>query len=141
MPSRTAARSARAATPGEWPWRYGDFRSAKSAKTAATASCLAVARAVPLAWSYGLLGADEREMLRRLSTFAGDATLDAVEAAWRDAPGARRSLHVVADLAEKNLVVRSEDAAGSRIGMLETVREYARSLERTPAACGCGAPP
>jgi predicted ATPase len=78
-----------------------------------------------LAWSYDLLGAEERTLFRHLSVFAGGCRLEAAEAV------SMQPVEVVADvlgaLMEKSLLQRSLDADGEpRFMMLETVREYGR---------------
>jgi|tagenome__1003787_1003787.scaffolds.fasta_scaffold20959228_2 predicted ATPase/class 3 adenylate cyclase len=73
-----------------------------------------------LEWSYRLLDEDERRAFRRLSVFAGGATLDAIEAAL--GPDARP----IESLLEKSLLRRRVDDDGEpRFWMLQTVREYA----------------
>ncbi|MFC0529417.1 BTAD domain-containing putative transcriptional regulator [Phytohabitans kaempferiae] len=65
-------------------------------------------------WSWDLLDEAERRLARRLTVFAGGATLDAVERVC----GA--DIDVLASLVDKSLVV----AAGGRYRMLETVRAF-----------------
>ena len=81
-------------------------------------------------WSYELLSAEEQRLFRRLSVFAGGCTLDAVEAIVR-APD-ERMLEVVTgitSLVDHSLLHNDLNAEGRpRIGMLETIREFA--LER-----------
>jgi predicted ATPase/Tfp pilus assembly protein PilF/DNA-binding XRE family transcriptional regulator len=80
-----------------------------------------------LAWSYDILPASEQALFRRLSVFAGGCTLAAAEAIA--AATGHLSLDVVeglASLVDQSLLWRQEGIGGeSRIGMLETMREYA----------------
>ncbi|MDR7588193.1 MAG: AAA family ATPase, partial [Armatimonadota bacterium] len=80
-----------------------------------------------IAWSYNLLSDVERAVFRRVGIFAGGCSIDALEAACEDLGAG--VLAPIAALADKNLVVRSEDSAGGqaepRIRMLETIREFA----------------
>lgn len=79
-------------------------------------------------WSYQLLTEEERVLFARLSLFAGECTLDAVEAIC----GADGSLGIdamdgISSLVEKSLVRQIADDASDepRFAMLETIREYA----------------
>jgi predicted ATPase/DNA-binding SARP family transcriptional activator len=88
-------------------------------------------------WSWELLGGDEQVLLRRLSVFAGGATLEAVERICAGpvpgGPAADEVLYLLAGLVDKSLVVAAEgDGGGVRYGMLETVRAY--GAERCRAA-------
>jgi predicted ATPase/DNA-binding SARP family transcriptional activator len=81
-------------------------------------------------WSWDLLGDAERVLLRRLSVFAGGATLEAVERVCAG-PGLGglapdEVLYLLAALVDKSLVVAGEDrdAGEVRYAMLETVRAY-----------------
>ncbi|MET9517095.1 BTAD domain-containing putative transcriptional regulator [Streptomyces sp. NPDC002994] len=77
-------------------------------------------------WSWELLDEEERLLARRLTVFAGGATLDAVERVC-DVPGAE---DVLASLAEKSFV----EVAGRRYRMLETIRVFcAERLAGEPA--------
>ncbi|MFI9380773.1 BTAD domain-containing putative transcriptional regulator [Kutzneria sp. NPDC052558] len=67
-------------------------------------------------WSWDLLSDNERIVLRRLSVFAGGASLEAAERVC--SPDA---LELLSALTEKSLVV----ADGERYRMLGTIREYA----------------
>jgi predicted ATPase/DNA-binding SARP family transcriptional activator len=81
-------------------------------------------------WSWDLLGAAERVLLRRLSVFSGGATLEAAERVCAgpglDGLAADEVLYLLAALVDKSLVVTGEDGATGevRYSMLETVRAY-----------------
>ena len=84
-------------------------------------------------WSYTLLGPEEREMLARLSVFAGGWTLDAAEDVC--AGGAIECedvLEYVVALVDRSLVLAERSGAETRYRLLETVRQYA--AERLAAA-------
>ncbi|MGH8933089.1 MAG: ATP-binding protein, partial [Egibacteraceae bacterium] len=74
-------------------------------------------------WSWDLLAEAERLVLRRLSVFAGGATLEAAEAV---APEVPELLDVIARLLDKSLLT-AEKGTDTRLRyrMLETVRVYA----------------
>ena len=77
-------------------------------------------------WSVELLSVAERELLERLSVFAGGWTLEAAEAVGaRDAADASAVLDILIALVEKSLVIM--DADGERYRLLETVRQYAQA--------------
>jgi hypothetical protein len=99
-----------------------------------------------LDWSHELLRPDEQTLLRRLSVFAGGCTLEAAEAvgAGSTAAGIAPSpdvLEGVAALVDQSLLRREEQPDGTlRLGMLETVREYAlERLEASGEAAAVGA--
>ncbi|NEC86661.1 BTAD domain-containing putative transcriptional regulator [Streptomyces sp. SID12501] len=75
-------------------------------------------------WSWDLLDADERDVLRRLSVFAGGCDLPAAEAVCGPV-----ALEALGSLVDKSLVVAApsdENGAGAmRYRLLETVAEYA----------------
>ncbi|MCZ4516428.1 BTAD domain-containing putative transcriptional regulator, partial [Streptomyces sp. ActVer] len=76
-------------------------------------------------WSWDLLDADERDVLRRLSVFAGGCDLAAAEAVCGPA-----ALELLGSLVDKSLVVAApsplDGADGEmRYRLLETVAEYA----------------
>ncbi|WP_225830893.1 BTAD domain-containing putative transcriptional regulator [Streptomyces sp. NK08204] len=72
-------------------------------------------------WSWDLLDADERDVLSRLSVFAGGCDLVAAEAVCGPA-----ALDALGSLVDKSLVVAAPSADGAmRYRLLETVAEYA----------------
>jgi predicted ATPase len=76
-------------------------------------------------WSYELLGAPERELLARLSVFAGGFTLDAAEAVGAHGViEVSAVLDLLSRLVDKSLVAMEAD--GERYRLLETVRQYAQ---------------
>jgi predicted ATPase len=98
-----------------------------------------------LAWSHDLLTGGEQALFRRLAVFAGGSTIAAAEAICRTGEGGRGPgeagpaigetgagggdgtvVDGLAALLERSLLQRQRGPAGaSRVGMLETVREYA----------------
>jgi predicted ATPase/class 3 adenylate cyclase len=85
-----------------------------------------------VAWSYDLLAPDAAQVFRRMSVFAGGCDLDALAAVAELDDGdlaAPDPLELVAGLQDVSLITVTEGADGEpRLGMLETIREYA--LER-----------
>ena len=80
-----------------------------------------------LDWSHGLLGEDERRLLRLLGVFVGGFTLDDLEAVVeRTGAPAGSSMALLASLVEHSLVTTAP--GGTRFRMLEPVAQYARSL-------------
>ncbi|MET8409757.1 BTAD domain-containing putative transcriptional regulator [Streptomyces sp. NPDC005195] len=72
-------------------------------------------------WSWDLLDGDERDVLRRLSVFAGGCDLVAAEAVCGPA-----ALEALGSLVDKSLVVAAHSGDGAmRYRLLETVAEYA----------------
>ena len=83
-----------------------------------------------IAWSYDLLEEDEQALFRRLAIFVGGFALDAIEAVCNGSGDLDIDvLDVVESLVGKSLLREAAAAEDeSRVGMLETIREYA--LER-----------
>jgi predicted ATPase len=90
-----------------------------------------------IAWSYSLLSLAEQALFRRLSVFAGGATLEAIEAVctWGDVPGDPLAGVVVLEGVRRLVhlhLMRMEPAGEGypdgepRFTMLETLREYGR---------------
>ncbi|WP_326824206.1 AfsR/SARP family transcriptional regulator [Streptosporangium sp. NBC_01756] len=77
-------------------------------------------------WSWDLLDGQERTLARRLSVFAGGATLDGAEAICAG-QGLDRTdvLDVLARLVDKSLVAAHSQDDSIRYRMLETIRVYA----------------
>jgi tetratricopeptide (TPR) repeat protein len=78
-------------------------------------------------WSYGLLSAQARSVLLRLSIFAGGWTLEAAEAV--SAPG-EPCAEILAELVDHSLVVFGADTERRRYGMHETIRHFAQGYLR-----------
>ncbi|MFC9705731.1 BTAD domain-containing putative transcriptional regulator [Streptomyces sp. NPDC056943] len=90
-------------------------------------------------WSWDLLDAPERAVLRRLSVFTGGSDLEAAEAvcagadahtpadadADADADAPADVLEALGSLVDKSLVVSAPGETGMRYRLLETVAEYA----------------
>ncbi|MEU4349629.1 BTAD domain-containing putative transcriptional regulator [Streptomyces sp. NPDC023838] len=82
-----------------------------------------------VAWSWELLGAEERLVARRLAVFAGGATLEAAErvcSAPRAGVAPERVLDLVTALVDKSLVFLDETSGQARYRMLGSIREYLR---------------
>lgn len=78
-----------------------------------------------LAWSYDLLNANEQIIFRVLSVFHGGGSLHAVSIVCADVGGEQAIMDGISSLVDKSLTHVYEDAGdGTRIGMLETIREY-----------------
>jgi predicted ATPase/serine/threonine protein kinase/DNA-binding CsgD family transcriptional regulator len=81
-----------------------------------------------ISWSYNLLDAQEQQLFRRLSIFAGGCTLEAIEAVYTaldENQGTGQTLEKVASLIEKSLLQQAEqEGLEPRLMMLETIREY-----------------
>ncbi|WP_158942719.1 ATP-binding protein [Streptomyces sp. ERV7] len=93
-------------------------------------------------WSWELLDARERAVLRRLAVFSGGFALAQAEAVCADpadpAEHPADVLGLLASLVDKSLVVAAPDGCAMRYRLLETVAEYAaerlaESGERTAA--------
>jgi non-specific serine/threonine protein kinase len=88
-------------------------------------------------WSYDLLSASEQALLRRLSCFAGGATLEAAEQVCAgEGIEAKDILDLLTSLVDKSLVMADEAEGATRYALLETVRQYAGELERETETLG-----
>jgi predicted ATPase/transcriptional regulator with XRE-family HTH domain len=86
-----------------------------------------------IAWSYHLLTPAQQHLLRTLSVFAGDCSLDAAQAVAGDLPAFDADLQVLLD---SSLVQRGDGPDGEpRLLLLEVIRAYAAEQL---AACGEG---
>jgi predicted ATPase/class 3 adenylate cyclase len=81
-----------------------------------------------IAWSYDLLTPEQQQLLRRVAVFSGGADLDAVTAVATDADsGGLDVLELITDLVDASLLTVVDDSRGEpRVGMLETIRTFAR---------------
>jgi hypothetical protein len=81
-------------------------------------------------WSYDLLGQDERQVLQRVSVFAGGFDLAAVVAVVGpdrgDGGDEYALLDVVDSLVRKSLVVVERAGGHARYGLSETIRQFAQ---------------
>jgi predicted ATPase/DNA-binding NarL/FixJ family response regulator len=75
-------------------------------------------------WSYDLLGAGERSLLRTASVFAGGFDLSSICAVVDDADEIDVLGHLDS-LVRKSLVVADHSAATTRYGVYETIRQFA----------------
>ncbi len=77
-------------------------------------------------WSFGLLTEPERDVLRRLSVFAGGFELEAAEAICAaGSVDAFDLLDLLGSLVSKSLVIADRTPESVRYRMLETIRQYA----------------
>jgi predicted ATPase/DNA-binding winged helix-turn-helix (wHTH) protein len=77
-------------------------------------------------WSFNLLAASERAVLRRLAPFAGSFTLEAAASVVSDESIDQYAvLDLLSQLVERSLVVADTSATGVRYRLLETTRSYA----------------
>lgn len=80
-----------------------------------------------LAWSYDLLDARARDVLRRLTVFAGPFSLEAACAVTSDEEiGAAEAARTLADLVAKSLVSVRPNGGTTRFCLLDTMRAYLR---------------
>ena len=76
-------------------------------------------------WSYQLLSESERVMMRRLSIFAGGASLDAAEAVCaNNGIDQQDVLDLLSGLVNKSLLLADTSRVETRFRLLETVRQF-----------------
>jgi predicted ATPase/DNA-binding SARP family transcriptional activator len=75
-------------------------------------------------WSHSLLSDAEQILFRRLATFAGGRTFDAIETIC-DPQQELDVFETLASLVEKSLLQKQDDGGDVRFTMLETLHEYA----------------
>ncbi|MEV5637872.1 DUF4062 domain-containing protein [Agromyces sp. NPDC052230] len=86
-------------------------------------------------WSIDLLSPEARELFVRLGVFAGDFSLDAVEAIAARAPAATDLLGLILELVDSSLLRQHENEGVPLFSMLVPVREIATArFEREPDA-------
>src|SRR5206468_2761261 len=73
-------------------------------------------------WSFDLLPVDERQLLERLSVFAGGWTLEAAVAVAGEGADQYAILERLTHLVDKSLIATCSEGDSSRYSMLETVR-------------------
>src|SRR5262245_1016175 len=127
-----AAARVRALSPEQILTRLGD-RFALLTGGARTAEPRQRTLRAALDWSHDLLTPKEAALFRRLSVFAGGWTLEAAETVVSGGEIEREEiLDLLAQLADRSLIVAEVRRGVHRARMLETVREYA--AERLEAA-------
>jgi predicted ATPase len=80
--------------------------------------------AAAIAWSYELLGEQERRLLERLAVFHGSFTIDAAEEVAALEAG-QDVLDVLSSLLDKSMVYPIVQPGVTRFGMLRMIREFA----------------
>ena len=84
-------------------------------------------------WSYELLSKPEAVLLRRLSVFSGEFSLEAVETVCADElVNSSEVLDLLQHLIDKSMVVSEDHGGAVRYRLLETVRQYGQErLDKT----------
>ena len=78
-----------------------------------------------IAWSYRLLSADEQLLFRRLSVFRGGCTADQAIAIAAIGQSSELVMNGLESLVVKSLLFQYSVEGEPRLGMLETIREFA----------------
>jgi serine/threonine-protein kinase PknK len=84
-----------------------------------------------IGWSYELLGEPERILFARLSVFAGGCTVEAAESVCGGdtvGPDVLDGIDALLDASLLQREARVEQAGGTRVRMLETIREFALEM-------------
>lgn len=82
-------------------------------------------------WSYTLLSPAARELLNRVSVFAGGWSLDAVESVCAsDDLNGDATVNLLGSLVDSSLVIAEAEGEAYRYSLLETIRSYARAALR-----------
>jgi predicted ATPase/DNA-binding SARP family transcriptional activator/tetratricopeptide (TPR) repeat protein len=84
-----------------------------------------------IGWSYDLLSAPQRALLRRLAVFVGGATLEAITSVTGDGRDEVAVLDLLGSLVAASLVTVEEAGGVTRYGLLETIRQFAADRLRT----------
>ncbi|SCK22797.1 MULTISPECIES: BTAD domain-containing putative transcriptional regulator [unclassified Streptomyces] len=79
-----------------------------------------------VAWSFGLLSAEEHAFAVRLWPYEGGFPLEAA--------GSAAKLGTLISLVDQSVVTAETSGSTARYGMLETIRAYGRSVDEDPAA-------
>jgi predicted ATPase len=120
-----AAARVRSLTPTEIVERLGDHLALLRSTAQRGAERHRTLRAT-VDWSYQLLTSEERRLFERLSVFAGDFDLRAVEGVCAEPPlDAAEMFDVLASLVDKSMVVADRGVERTRYRLLETLRQFA----------------
>ncbi len=81
-----------------------------------------------LQWSYDLLGAEERELLKNVSVFRGYFVPDDVLAIWPGTVDEADVLRLLDRLVQKSLVQVSRSRSGPKFRLLQITRQFAEKM-------------
>ena len=85
-------------------------------------------------WSYDLLPAEGRSLFDRLSVFSGSWTVEAASAVCRDDMSGQHVLSLLADLADRSMIVAELRQSETRYRMLSTLGDFAADRLAASAA-------